>query len=78
MKTVINYLEECLSTEDYAKAMSNITAQYLSDDPIETLTATDEADALLSAFTWGHSNEGFDYWQTIYDDLKDRYASLEK
>ena len=67
-KTVKEWLEEC--TEPWAaKALKNYQEQgeVASGFEVDLLTK-----ALVCAFNWSQTNEGYDFWYNIYYDLHEK------
>lgn len=62
MKTIKEYLEE-LPGRVAKEALQNADPENL------ILRVHDAPDALRSAFDWGRSYKGYDFWQAIYDML---------
>jgi hypothetical protein len=60
MKTIREWLNE-LPEDVRDKAIANTSEELLKFEESEDLR-----DALLAAFIWMPSNEGFDYWFKIY------------
>ena len=60
MKTVKQWLKEGLSKEDYNKAKKYKDVDWYKN-------TKDFQYALGIAFIWGDTEEGFDYWEKIYD-----------
>lgn len=64
MKTVKQHLKEKLTTELYDKAMANVTHKEWLDKEIGSPSG-----AIASAFVWTLSNERFDFWENVFDNL---------
>lgn len=62
MKTIKEWLKEGLSKEDYKKAKKYKDIDWYKN-------AKDFQIALGLAFVWGDTEEGFDYWEKIYDKI---------
>lgn len=61
MKTIKQWLKECLSEEDYDKAK-----KYQNEDWF--LEVESFKDALFYAFTWYETEEAHDYWNKIHEN----------
>jgi hypothetical protein len=64
MKTVRQHLIEKLTPELYEKAMANVIHESGLDMEMKT-----PAGAVASAFVWSLSNEKFEFWDKVFDDL---------
>ena len=61
MKTIRQWLKECLSEEDYKKADKYENGKWKVE--VESFEM-----ALGNAFTWGRTLEDYDYWREIYNN----------
>lgn len=74
MKTVRQHLTEKLTTELYDKAMANVTHKDWLDKEIGSPSG-----AIAWAFVWALSNERFDFWENVFDNLlNDEDAYVKK
>lgn len=64
MKTVRQYLIEKLTTELYDKAIANVIYEPGLDVEIASPSG-----ALASAFVWSVSNEKYQFWDEVFDNL---------
>ena len=64
MKTVRQHLKEKLTTELYDKAISNVIYE-----PGLDVEVGSPSGAVASAFVWTLSNERFDFWENVFDNL---------
>jgi hypothetical protein len=64
MKTVRQHLIEKLTPEIYDKAMANIVYE-----PGLDVEVSSPSGAVASAFVWGMSPEGYDFWEDVFDNL---------
>ena len=62
-KTVIEWVEEDLPSPYKEQALENIVSPRLRYDSLKM--------ALVSAFEWMETPQGFDYWKEVYDSLKE-------
>lgn len=61
------------TTEEWLKELpqeiqGNIPWGVISDEMLKR-SQKSLADSLAEAFRWSETNQGIDYWSTIYDDL---------
>ena len=64
MKTVKQHLKEKLTTELYDKAMANVIYE-----PGLDVEVGSPSGALASAFVWSMSNEKYEFWDEVFDNL---------
>lgn len=64
MKTVRQHLKEKLTTELYDKAISNVIYE-----PGLDVEVGSPSGAVASAFVWSMSNEKYEFWDEIFDNL---------
>lgn len=74
MKTVRQHLIEKLTTELYDKAMANVIYE-----PGLDVEMGSPSGAVASAFIWSMSNEKYDFWENVFDNLlRDEDAYVKK
>jgi hypothetical protein len=64
MMTVRQHLKEKLTTELYDKAISNVIYE-----PGLDVEMGSPSGALASAFVWSTSNEKYQFWDEVFDNL---------
>lgn len=64
MKTVRQHLKEKLTTELYDKAISNVIYE-----PGLDVEVGSPSGAIASAFVWSMSNEKYEFWDEVFDNL---------
>ena len=64
MMTVRQHLKEKLTTELYDKAISNVIYE-----PGLDVEVGSPSGAIASAFIWSMSNEKYDFWENVFDNL---------
>lgn len=64
MKTVRQHLKEKLTTELYDKAISNVIYE-----PGLDVEVGSPSGAVASAFVWSMSNEKYEFWDEVFDNL---------
>lgn len=62
-KAVIEWIEEDLPSPYKEQALKNMVSPRLRYDSLKM--------ALVSAFEWMETPQGFDYWKEVYDGLKE-------
>jgi hypothetical protein len=62
-KAVIEWMEEDLPYPYKEQALENMVSPRLRYDSLKM--------ALVSAFEWMETPQGFDYWKEVYDGLKE-------
>lgn len=62
-KAVIEWIEEDLPSPYKEQALKNMVSPRLRYDSLKM--------ALVSAFEWMETPQGFDYWKEVYDSLKE-------
>ena len=62
-KAVIEWMEEDLPSPYKEQALENMVSPRLRYDSLKM--------ALVSAFEWMETPQGFDYWKEVYDSLKE-------
>lgn len=74
MKTVRQHLKEKLTTELYDKAISNVIYE-----PGLDVEVGSPSGAVASAFVWSMSNEKYEFWDEVFDNLlRDEDAYVKK
>ena len=74
MKTVRQHFIEKLTTELYDKAMANVIYE-----PGLDVEMGSPSGAVASAFIWSMSNEKYDFWENVFDNLlRDEDAYVKK
>lgn len=74
MMTVRQHLKEKLTTELYDKAMANVIYE-----PGLDVEMGSPSGAVASAFIWSMSNEKYDFWENVFDNLlRDEDAYVKK
>lgn len=69
-KTPHRLLHDALTDEQYKQVLVNMRRGFECKKGF--LRAGNASDALITAFKWGLSVEGDDYWDAIYDLLLER------
>lgn len=65
MKTIEQHLRETLPTDICEIAISNAKDKKTKHEPLTNTFERFES-ALIAAFTWQNTKQGYDYWHDVY------------